>query len=118
MFKDIFRKPKYVTIQSVPVQKRSPSDAYSGEPIIGKKELPDGLWVKCPECGEVLFNKNLEENARICTKCEHHFRISVRSRLASLVDENSFEEWDTEILSLDPLEFPGYKGKLQRAKEK
>jgi acetyl-CoA carboxylase carboxyl transferase subunit beta len=118
MFKEIFGKPKYVTIRSVPVQKCTSSDTSPKEPMISKKEFPDSLWVKCPECGEVLFNKNLEENARICTKCEHHFRISARSRLASLVDENSFEEWDTEILSLDPLEFPGYKGKLLEAKEK
>lgn len=119
MFKDIFRKTKYVTIQSAPMQKRSPSDVSQQEPmIIRKKELPDGLWVKCPKCGEVLFTKNLEENARVCTTCEYHFRISARERLGLLVDENSFEEWDTEILTLDPLEFPGYQDKLLEAQEK
>lgn len=118
MFKDIFRKPKYVTIQSAPVQKRVPSDVAPEQPTIGKKELPDGLWVKCPKCGEVLFNKNLEENARVCTKCAHHFRISARGRLALLIDEDSFEEWDVEMLALDPLEFPGYEGKLLEAQEK
>ncbi|SPF38913.1 acetyl-CoA carboxylase, beta subunit [Candidatus Desulfosporosinus infrequens] len=118
MFKDIFRKPKYVTIQSAPVQKRSPTDESTLDPMISKKALPNGLWVKCPKCGEVLFNKVLEKNARVCTKCEHHFRISARGRLALLVDENSFQEWDTEILSLDPLVFPSYEGKLMEAKEK
>ncbi|OLN32855.1 acetyl-CoA carboxylase, carboxyltransferase subunit beta [Desulfosporosinus metallidurans] len=119
MFKDIFRKTKYVTIPSTPTQKRSPSDVPPQEPTyIGKKELPDGLWVKCPKCGEVLFNKNLEENSRVCTTCEHHFRIPARERLELLVDENSFEEWDTEVFTLDPLEFPGYEGKLQEAQEK
>ncbi len=119
MFKDIFRKTKYVTIQSAPTQKRSPSDATEQEPIpSSKKELPDGLWSKCPKCGEVLFTKNLEENARVCTSCEYHFRISARARLSLLVDENSFEEWDSEMISLDPMEFPGYIGKLQEAQEK
>ena len=119
MFKDIFRKTKYVTIQSAPTQKRSPSDVSQQEPmIIRKKELSDGLWVKCPRCGEVIFTKNLEENARVCTTCEYHFRISARARLGLLVDENSFEEWDTEILTVDPMEFPGYQAKLLEAQEK
>jgi len=119
MFKDIFRKTKYVTIQSPPMEKRSPYDVPQKEPMIAKKkELPDGLWVKCPKCGEVLFTKNLDENARVCTTCEYHFRISAKARLKLLVDENSFEEWDTEILSLDPMEFPGYPDKLLVAQEK
>lgn len=119
MFKDIFRKTKYVTIQSAPMQKRSPADGSQQKPVsISKKELPDGLWAKCPKCGEVLFTKNLEENARVCTTCEYHFRISVRARLRLLVDENSFEEWDSEMISQDPMEFPGYQDKLLEAKEK
>jgi len=119
MFKDIFRKTKYVTIQAAPIQKRSPSEDGQQEPLaIRKKELPDGLWVKCPKCGEVLFTKNLDENARVCTACEYHFRISARARLGLLVDENSFEEWDAELLTQDPMGFPGYHDKLVVAQEK
>ncbi|MGI6119882.1 MAG: acetyl-CoA carboxylase, carboxyltransferase subunit beta [Desulfosporosinus sp.] len=119
MFKDIFGKTKYVTIQSAPIPERNPSDVAQTKPMITrKKELPDGLWVKCPKCGEVLFAKNLEENARVCTACEYHFRISARVRLGFLVDENSFEEWDSEMFSLNPLEFPGYQDKLLEAQEK
>ena len=119
MFKDIFRKTKYVTIQAAPTQKRSPSEDGQQKPVmIKKKELPDGLWVKCPKCGEVLFTKNLDENARVCTACEYHFRITARARLGLLVDENSFEEWDAEMLTQDPMEFPGYPDKLVVAQEK
>lgn len=121
MFKDIFKKTKYVTIQTAPVQKRVSVEGapqQPQQPSISKKELPDGLWVKCPKCGEVLFNKDLDENARVCTKCDYHFRISSRERLALLIDENSFEEWDTEIKTLDPLGFPGYERKLQEAQAK
>lgn len=120
MFKDIFRKTKYVTIKSGQKQERSPSAALPAEePAVPmKKELPDGLWVKCPKCGEVLFNKNLDENARVCTTCEHHFRISARARLNLLVDENSFEEWDAELKTLDTLAFPGYEEKLSEAQDK
>ncbi|WP_088189546.1 acetyl-CoA carboxylase, carboxyltransferase subunit beta [Desulfosporosinus sp. FKA] len=118
MFKDIFRRTKYVTIQSAPAPKRTTAVGTRQEPKTVKKELPDGLWVKCPKCGEVLFIKDLEENARVCTTCFYHFRISGRARLALLADENSFEEWDSEILTLDPLEFPGYEEKLLEAQEK
>jgi len=119
MFKDIFRKTKYVTIQAAPTQKRSPSEDGQQKPVmIKKKELPDGLWVKCPKCGEVLFTKNLDENARVCTACEYHFRITARARLGLLVDENSFEEWDAKMLTQDPMEFPGYPDKLVVAQEK
>jgi len=118
MFKDIFKKTKYVTIQPAQVQKLSPAETSPPQTTLSKKELPDSLWAKCPKCGEVLFNKDLEKNARVCTKCEYHFRISARGRLTLLVDEDSFEEWDTELLTIDPLEFPGYEGKLMEAHEK
>ena len=135
MFKDIFRKTKYVTIKSSPIPKPSPSEAPPQEEpeIVNKKELkehkehkelrehkelPDSLWVKCPRCGEVLYTKNLEENAQVCTTCEHHFRISATSRVALLVDENSFEEWDADLITIDSLEFPGYQEKLLEAQEK
>ncbi|MFZ3130266.1 MAG: acetyl-CoA carboxylase, carboxyltransferase subunit beta [Desulfosporosinus sp.] len=122
MLKDIFKKTKYVTIQpapTAPMQKPGPSDVSQQEPMtIRKKELHESLWIKCPKCGEVLSTKNLEENARVCTTCEYHFRISARARLRLLVDENSFEEWDSELLSLDPMEFPGYPDKLLEAQEK
>lgn len=120
MFKDIFRKPKYVTLpltahaeQSAEYQKPKPSETPAN-----RKELPDGLWVKCPKCGEVLFNKDLAENAHVCTVCHYHFRISARERLELLVDTGSFEEWDTELQSNDPLEFPGYTAKLTEAENK
>lgn len=115
MFKDMFRKPKYVTIPSV-----SPAAAPKQEGLqqpVSRRELPDGLWVKCPKCGEVLFSKDLEENQRVCLKCSHHLRISARARMEYLIDKNSFEEWDTELRSADPLDFPGYRQKLAEAAE-
>ncbi|HBV86481.1 acetyl-CoA carboxylase, carboxyltransferase subunit beta [Desulfosporosinus sp.] len=120
MFKDIFRKTKYVTIKSGQNLDRRPSEVVPQEEpgIVTKKELPDGLWVKCPKCGEVLFNKNLEENSRVCTTCEHHFRISATLRLKLLVDEDSFEEWDADLKTQDSLDFPGYDEKISEAQEK
>ncbi|CAA7602270.1 acetyl-CoA carboxylase [Acididesulfobacillus acetoxydans] len=117
MFKDIFRKPKYVTLNSVPAPHRLPAE-HGQEGAQLRKELPDGLWVKCPKCGEVLFNKDLEKNGRVCTTCRYHFRISARERLALIADEAGFEEWDAELRTVDPLEFPGYSEKIDGAQAK
>ncbi len=117
MFKDIFRKPKYVTVPSAPTNKRILGEP-TIEPTTNRKELHDGLWLKCPKCSEVLFNKDLEKSTGVCTKCGYHFRISARERLDLLVDPDSFEEWDSELQSLDPLDFPGYREKLTEASEK
>jgi len=117
MFKDMFRKTKYVTIQPAS-ERKYPAEDTAKEQLGARKEIPDGLWVKCPKCGEVLYNKDLDENLRVCTNCRYHFRISARERIAFLVDEGSFEEWDVELRAQDPLEFPGYLEKLTEAQEK
>lgn len=117
MFKDMFRKTKYVTIQPVSERKSSPADM-AADQNGNRKEIPDGLWVKCPKCGEVLYNKDLAENMHVCTKCSYHFRISAQERVALLVDEGSFEEWDAGLTAQDPLEFPGYTEKLSEAQAK
>lgn len=120
MFKDIFRKPKYVTLPSTTATQRTGEFQASKPPetLSNRKELPDGLWIKCPKCGEVLYNKDLIENHRVCTTCSHHFRISSRERLELLTDPGSFEEWDVDLHSGNPLDFPGYEGKIAEAQEK
>ena len=71
-----------------------------------KKEsrVPEGLWVKCPSCGEVIYNKDLAATLNVCPKCAHHFRIGALERLRMLFDGN-FEEFDRELRSNDPLGF-------------
>ncbi|MCA9833856.1 MAG: acetyl-CoA carboxylase carboxyltransferase subunit beta [Thermomicrobiales bacterium] len=84
--------------------------------------IPEDLWTKCPKCGELLYTRELERNGRVCTKCSYHFRLTARERIDLLVDANTFEEWDTEIRPVDPLEFvePGgsYKDKLVKTQKK
>jgi acetyl-CoA carboxylase carboxyl transferase subunit beta len=70
-----------------------------------RPELPEGLWTKCENCGEALFQTVLEENLWTCPKCEHHFRIASRSYLTILVDEGTFQERDPDLVAGDPLEF-------------
>lgn len=78
-----------------------------------KKDMPEGLWIKCPSCGESLFQEALMKNLRVCTQCDYHFTISAPERLASLVDDNSFQEMDTQLDSVDSLGFKGYLDKVK-----
>jgi acetyl-CoA carboxylase carboxyl transferase subunit beta len=101
MFKDLFRKPqRYITVRS---------DAMPQE--------KGTLWIKCPECGEILYARELEKNLNVCRKCSHHFRLSAPERLAITLDEDSFLELDADLDTVDPLSFPEYKDKLARAQE-
>jgi acetyl-CoA carboxylase carboxyl transferase subunit beta len=70
---------------------------------------PPDLWTKCPSCGEMLFNKQLEKADRICPTCDHHFRLSAQARLELLLDPGTFEERDPGLQSLDPLGFVDQK---------
>lgn len=86
-----------------------------------KKEIPNGLWVKCDKCQELIYKKKIEETARVCPKCNYHFTLSAAQRIDLLLDTNSFEEHDASLSSLDPLEFAGpktYKQKLAEDKQK
>ncbi|ABZ82706.1 acetyl-CoA carboxylase, carboxyl transferase, beta subunit [Heliomicrobium modesticaldum Ice1] len=73
----------------------------------------DGLWVKCKQCQQILLTKELEKNLKVC-RCGYHFRMTAQERIVMLVDENSFIEWDRELVSKDPLQFPGYAQKIQK----
>ena len=81
-----------------------------------KREIPEGLWIKCPKCSDMLYDKELDENLKVCQHCSHHFPISARERIHSLVETCSFQEMDVEMTSVDVLEFTGvapYTAKLE-----
>ena len=75
--------------------------------------VPEGLWVKCPSCGEILYNKDLVASLNVCTKCTHHFRIGASERLRMLFDR-AWEEYDGGLQSTDPLKFTDTKPYRQR----
>jgi acetyl-CoA carboxylase carboxyl transferase subunit beta len=90
------------------------------KPIAPAKEkssrVPEGLWVKCPGCSQVIYNKDLATNLNVCPKCAHHFRISAAERLRTLFDGESWVEHDPGLVSTDPLEFTDtkpYKARLK-----
>ena len=72
-----------------------------------KREVPEGLFQKCPSCGEVIHNLQLVQNQNVCPKCEHHFGISAMERVNLLLDQGTFEEHDAEMISVDMLKFTG-----------
>jgi len=74
-----------------------------------RDSYPPDLWTKCPECGDMLFNKQLEKADRICPTCEHHFRLSAEARLEMLLDQGTFRERDAGLQSVDPLGFVDQK---------
>lgn len=82
-----------------------------------KKDLPDGLWEKCPSCGEIIHTKHLAENLWTCFKCNYHFRIGSKEYINILLDKGSFKEMDKKMKSSDPLEFTDRKKYKDRIKE-
>jgi len=82
-----------------------------------KKVRTEGLWVKCESCRQIIWKKDLEENMNVCPKCEKHFRIDARTRLAQLMDENQYEMFDGDIGSTDPLKFVDLKPYSSRLKQ-
>jgi len=82
-----------------------------------KSDIPDGLWEKCPDCGEIIHKRQLEQNAWTCVKCPAHFRIGSREYIKVLIDEGSFKELNRKMKSADPLEFSDSKPYKSRITE-
>src|SRR6202050_2112377 len=82
-----------------------------------KKVRTEGLWVKCEGCRQIIWKKDLEDNMNVCPKCDRHFRIDARTRLAQLLDDNQYETFDGNISSTDPLKFVDLKPYSSRLKQ-
>jgi acetyl-CoA carboxylase carboxyl transferase subunit beta len=83
-----------------------------------KKVRTEGLWVKCDHCRQIIWKKDIEDGLNVCPKCDKHFRIDARTRLAQLLDDNQYEVFDTNLVSTDPLKFADlktYESRLQQA---
>lgn len=103
MLKDLFgKKRKYATI---------PSEQ-------AKKDIPEGLMVKCKQCGTILYTKELNKNLNVCSTCNYHFPLTASERLNMILDDGSIVEYDTDLISVDPLNFPDYADRLQAMTKK
>jgi acetyl-CoA carboxylase carboxyl transferase subunit beta len=86
-----------------------------------KRDIPEGLWTKCPSCQNLIYDKELDANLKVCPKCDHHFAIGARERIHSMVETCSFEEMDADLESIDILKFTGvvsYESKLKMSRAK
>jgi len=86
-----------------------------------KKDIPEGLWTKCPECGEVIYVKELEKNLNTCSHCDYHFKYASREYIRLLLDDGDLEEHDQALISGDPLKFKDskkYPDRIRAAQKK
>ncbi len=103
MLKDFFyKRKKYATI---------PSER-------AKKDIPEGMIVKCDTCGKITFAKELQKHLNVCPHCNHHFSLSAPERIEVTLDQGNFFEYDNDLISDDPLEFEGYIAKLKKDMQK
>ena len=98
MSMDVFEKPKVIDAN------------------VKKRDIPEGLWVKCKECGEMIFAKELLANLKVCPKCDYHFSMLAAERVASLADEGTWTETDADLMSVDVLKFTGVAAYSERLK--
>ena len=96
------KKRKYATI---PSQK-------------AKRDIPEGLMTKCVRCGTILVSKELEKNLKVCSSCGYHFKLNAWERIRITMDDGRLFEYDSDMISVDPLGFPGYTDKLAQQAEK
>ncbi len=80
----------------------------------GKKAVPEGLWIRCPECSAILFRRSVENNLWVCPECQHHFRVTGEQRIHQLTDPETFEPFGDELTSADPLHFVDLKAYPER----
>jgi len=103
LLKDLFTKPK-------PKKKK-----YASIPSEqAKQDVPEGIVIKCPNCKKIMYTKELNKNLKVCMNCGYHHQMNARERIESLFDENSFLEYDQNMISENPLNFPDYEEKLEK----
>ena len=100
------------------IKKFNDTDKSNSEKNEKASEMLIGKWVKCDSCKEILYKEDVHKNYSVCPNCGKHFRISARRRLEQIVDENTFEEMDSNLQTTDPLQFEGYTKKIALLQEK
>lgn len=110
MLNNLFKKTKYITVKQEVLRKAE-------DTLEQKPSIPNGMWVKCDGCGKIIYNNDLEENNKVCGQCNHHFRMTARERIEFIIDKDTFEEFDKNMISDNPIEFNGYEEKIKKMRE-
>lgn len=82
----------------------------------GRRSVPEGLWLRCPSCAQMIYRRQMESNMHVCPECEHHYRISARQRIEQLADTDTFIPMFTQLRAKDPLSFTDLKSYPERIK--
>ncbi|PLS16973.1 acetyl-CoA carboxylase carboxyl transferase subunit beta [Bacillus sp. M6-12] len=101
MLKDLFSKPKKKKYATIPSER-------------DKQDVPEGIMSKCPNCKKIMYTKELVKNLKVCLHCSYHHPMSSPERVESLIEEGSFIELDSEMATVNPLDFPGYLEKVEQ----
>ncbi|MFC0232914.1 acetyl-CoA carboxylase, carboxyltransferase subunit beta [Vagococcus entomophilus] len=104
----LFKKKNYIRI--------NPNREINTQDKVNKPYVPDNMWAKCPNCKKAIYSKNLGDE-KVCTHCGYCFRIGARERVCLTVDKDSFEEWDENLTTKDPIKFPDYPEKIAKLQE-
>ncbi|OFI06615.1 acetyl-coenzyme A carboxylase carboxyl transferase subunit beta [Clostridium acetireducens DSM 10703] len=105
MIKNLFKRNKYITVSPKVLQEVKNEGAI-------KPKIPNGMWIKCKRCGQILYKKDLEVNNMVCMNCNYHFRISAIDRINLIIDDKTFTEFDNNIKTANPLNFKDYNKKI------
>ena len=106
--KNLFKKTNYISIGRNAEEKQEQKTP----------SVPEGLWVKCPKCGEPIYKEDVRENFYVCPKCQGYFRIKTKTRIRMVADTGTFEPWFEDLEEKNPLQYPGYEAKLEELREK
>ncbi|WP_185650848.1 acetyl-CoA carboxylase, carboxyltransferase subunit beta [Clostridium sp. DJ247] len=110
MFNNLFKKTKYITVSQQALRKNE-------EETEKKPSIPDGMWVKCESCGQVLYKNDLKDNNKVCSYCKHHFRMTARERIELVMDKDTFSEFDASMKPVNPINFDKYEEKINKIQE-
>lgn len=108
----LFKKRKYITVsKSALTETREKTKEVENIP-----NIPNGMWIKCVDCGKIIYNKDIENRKKVCPYCGYHFRMTPEERIELVIDEGTFEEFDRDMKSSNPLEYPNYEKKIEKMK--
>lgn len=106
MLKNLFKKKEYVTVKRIPLEEEEVH-------VESKPNVPEGKWINCNKCKNIIYNEDLDNNHNVCINCGNHFRIGSKSRIAQVFDADTFVPLFNDIVSENPLDFEGYENKIQ-----
>jgi acetyl-CoA carboxylase carboxyl transferase beta subunit len=109
MNKNPFKAKQYATSK---IYRARPQDIVRSETLEERPNVPQGIMTKCPGCGKVIYTKLLLKNFKRCDECGYNFKVSANERFAMILDEGELQEFDAQMSTRDPLDFPGYGDKL------